>query len=394
MSNFIDVPTIYVEQPFSNFYLASIPVRKLIKVCYSFPAVYGDDMLNGVQRGLNSKRIENISKYSQTDSALFPNSIILSANMLKDGTTPENDPWTINPLGRLIVPTENEYASIVDGQHRIEGLKKAIKDGGIDESFSVVCAIYFELTAPEQAEVFATINFNQQKVDKSLAYQLFGYDLDSTESEFWAPDTLAIYLSRLLNKDDGSPFINRINFGMKQDIREDPEVVKVKVVETAEAKAKAKADKWTVSTSTIVEGILRLISKNPAADRYKLHKKKILKNKRGDLECKLVKEAPLRNEYIRNNDIQLFELISDYFKVWEDLAWSNSETSFMYKTIGIQASFDILRFLCEDYGLDKVKILERISEIDVQKLGLLNVNFSGIGRGQIRDELKKQLKIT
>jgi DNA phosphorothioation-associated DGQHR protein 1 len=375
MSNFIEVPTIYVEQPFSNFYLASISVHKLIEVCYSFPAVYGDDMLNGVQRGLNSKRIESISKYSQTDSALFPNSIILSANMLKDGMTPEEEAWFIDSNGVLIVPTNKKYASIVDGQHRIEGIKKAIREGEVAENFSVVCAIYFELTAPEQAEVFATINFNQQKVDKSLAYQLFGYDLDSTESEYWAPDTLAIYLTRLFNKEDKSPFLNRVNFGMKKKLIED-DISK----------------DWKISTSTLVEGITRLISKDPASDRYKLHKKKILKNVRDVLTCK-EKDAPLRKDYINNNDRQLFELIFEYFTFWEKIAWSKDKTSFMYKTIGIQASFDILRLLCEKHGLDKDKIMQNLSDIDIEKLSLLNVNFSGIGRGQIRNELKKQLNI-
>ncbi|HCD3582856.1 TPA: DGQHR domain-containing protein, partial [Escherichia coli] len=105
---------------------------------------------------------------------------------------------------------------IVDGQHRIEGLKKAIESGELAADFDLVCAIYFELPAPKQAEVFATINFNQQKVDKSLAYQLFGYDLDSVDSEFWSPDTLAIYLTRLLDKEDNSPLKGRIDFGMKK----------------------------------------------------------------------------------------------------------------------------------------------------------------------------------
>lgn len=371
MSDFLDVPAIFVDQPFSCFYITAIPVNKLIEICYSFPAVYGNKMLNGVQRGLNAKRIKNISEYSQTESALFPNSIILSANILKDGTIPEEDNWHIEN-NRLLIPTNKKYGSIVDGQHRVEGLKKAVEEGTLDPDFSVVCAVYFELTAPQQAEVFATINFNQQKVDKSLAYQLFGYDLDSTESEYWSPDTLAIYFSRLLDSEEDSPFFNRVKFGMKKEDVEDKD--------------------WKISTSTLVEGIARLISTNPTADRYLIHKKKIFKNTRSVLSSE-GSSAPLRQDYIDNRDSQLYDLVFNYFSRWKVIAWHNDSTSFMYKTIGIQALFDILRMLAIKYGLNNNKIIEKLSEIDVDKLGLLSVNFSGIGRGQIRNEIKTQLKL-
>lgn len=379
VENFIEVPAIYVHQPFGGFYITSIRVSQLIQVCYSFPAVYGDEILNGVQRGLNKKRIKDIADYSQTDSALFPNSIILSANILKDGTVPEKDAWEISAEDKLIVPTNKKIASIVDGQHRIEGLKKALEEGQLDEKFSLVCAIYFELTSPQQAEVFATINFNQQKVDKSLAYQLFGYDLDSTESDYWAPDTLAIYFSRLLNKEQSSAFFNKVNFGMKKEFQK-VEIDEKEIVQ------------WSISTSTIVEGITRLISTNPTADRYVLHKKKLMRNKR-DVLKKNKSQAPLRDEYIKNHDSQLYDLIDGYFNFWNEFAWQNQPTSFMHKTIGIQALFDVLRELTKIYKLNVQGILEHLKRLDIEKLGLLDVNFSGIGRGQIRDELKKQLDL-
>lgn len=266
MTNFIEEKSIYVSQPYSDFYVASIPVGKLVDVCYSFPAVYGDDALNGVQRGINEKRVRDISLFSLTEGALFPNSIILSANVLSNGELADEDHcWYIKDDDTLVVPTSEKCASIVDGQHRLAGLKKALDTGNLDKDFRVVCAIYMELMPPQQAEIFATINFNQQKVDKSLAYQLFGYDLDSTDREYWAPDTLAIYLSRLLNKESNTPFYDRINYGMKKVRHGNMEV------------------DWHISTSTIVEGISRLISKNPTSDRYQLHEKKLIKNKRNNL---------------------------------------------------------------------------------------------------------------
>ncbi|MEL4418926.1 DGQHR domain-containing protein [Shewanella algae] len=370
MSNYFNEPALFVKQPFRDFYIISISAKKLVNVCYSFPAVYGNEVLNGVQRGLNDKRISNIAEFSKTSNALFPNSIIISANILPDGTAPEDDLWYIEH-GNLVIPSEKKYASIVDGQHRLAGLQRALETGDIDESFYVVCAVYFELTAPEQAEVFATINFNQQKVDKSLAYQLFGYDLEATDRKYWAPDTLAIYYSRLLNKMDDSPFFGRVNFGMvKDDGHSDTD--------------------WSISTSCLVEGITSLISSNPTADRYEIHKKKVVRNERDCLEVKR-NSPPLRNAYVHKKDKSIFDLILTYFKKWSRLAWQNEKTLFMRKTIGIQASFDILKELCKLYELDNVKLLEKLDEVDLEKLGRLYVNYSGIGRLQIRNELKKQL---
>ncbi|KZN52951.1 DGQHR domain-containing protein [Pseudoalteromonas luteoviolacea] len=372
MDNYFNKPALFVKQPFRDFYIVSIQASKLVNVCYSFPAMYGGEALNGVQRGLNEKRISNIAEFSKTENALFPNSIILSANILPDGTIPDDDRWHIEG-DNLVIPTDKPYASIVDGQHRLAGLKKALESGEIDDSFYVVCAVYFELTAPEQAEVFATINFNQQKVDKSLAYQLFGYDLEATDRKYWAPDTLAIYYSRLLNKMEESPFFGRVNFGMIKD-------------------EKSSNLDWTISTSCLVEGITSLMSSNPAADRYDIHKKKLIRNERDCLEVKR-NSPPLRPAYIDKKDKSIFDLLLDYFKKWSDCAWQNERTSFMRKTIGIQASFDILKDLCKIYGLEKDQIIEKLDDIDLVDLGNVEVNYSGIGRSQIRNELRKQLGI-
>lgn len=374
MTNFIEEKSIYVSQPYSDFYVASIPVGKLVEVCYSFPAVFGDDALNGVQRGINEKRVRDISLFSLTEGALFPNSIILSANVLSNGELADEDKcWYIKDDDTLVIPTSEKCASIVDGQHRLAGLKKALDTGNLDKDFRVVCAIYMELMPPQQAEIFATINFNQQKVDKSLAYQLFGYDLDSTGREYWAPDTLAIYLSRLLNKESSSPFYDRINYGMKKVRHGDLEV------------------DWHISTSTIVEGISRLISKNPTSDRYQLHEKKLIKNKRNNLVLGS-NPPPLRELYLEKKDSEIYEIILSYFCLLKEVAWSE-DTNFMYKTIGVQASFDILKLLLANFTLDKNSVYHEVRKIDIDDLARLSVNYSGIGRGQIRDELKRQLAL-
>lgn len=377
-----------VRQPFGDFYITSIPATKLVDICFSFPAVYGSDSLTGIQRGINEERVEKIKKFCLTENAMFPSSVILSVNYLKTGMIAEKDRWYIQQ-DTLYVPEKLEMASIVDGQHRIEGIKKAIESGELKGDFDIVCSLYFELPAPEQAELFSTINFNQQKVDKSLAYQLFGYDLDSKDSTYWAPDTLAIYISRLLEKEKDSPFKGKIRFGMA---KEEPQDLIVK----ANDKDKEKSE-WEISTSTIVEGVCKLISTDPTKDRYFLHKKRVIKAKRNVL-IENKSNAPLRDFYLSYKDGQLYDLIVDYFSFISKNIWSQDELSFMHKTIGVQALFDLLRDIVIE--IKKVKkevdfesILPYLNRISNDKLSKLVVNFSGIGRLQIKNELRQQLEI-
>jgi hypothetical protein len=42
---------------------------------------------------------------------------------------------------------------------------------------SLVCSVYFDLPRPFQAQLFATINSTQKRVDRSLTYELFGYNI-------------------------------------------------------------------------------------------------------------------------------------------------------------------------------------------------------------------------
>ena len=183
----------------------------------------GDDVrpytLEGTQRELQQKRLTQIGAYIDRDDAAFPNAIILAANIRpKDGLI-EEDPgadealsespgasvdetdaakdanrknrrWAIreDKDGRhtLHIPTNAKLAAVIDGQHRLWGFTYAEVLERLDMDLS--CAIYMDLPKPFQAQLFATINSNQKRVDKSLTYELFGYNIEDEEPEYWAPD--------------------------------------------------------------------------------------------------------------------------------------------------------------------------------------------------------------
>ena len=214
-------PAIRVLQPLGLFYVASIPARVLLQVAYSdvLSASLASDksgyVLEGTQRLSQPKRLSQIADYIDRQDAAFPNSIILAANFRQDGTFEGSDDdeietegnsagsreWTISqgPDGcySLEIPTPAKLAAIVDGQHRLFSFVQANEPARLN--MELLCSIYLDLPKPFQAQLFATINSTQKPVDKSLTYELFGYNISEEKEEFWTPDKLAVFFTRKLN---------------------------------------------------------------------------------------------------------------------------------------------------------------------------------------------------
>jgi len=208
-------PAIEISQPLGNFFAFSLRADLLGLITYSQPAEAiarmdseedhkGGYSIFGTQRGEDKKRLDEIASFIRTTEATFPNSIILAANYDKDGRYIENDEkrWKVerasNGICWLNIPTGERSASIIDGQHRLHAFDK-LPSGAKEREMELLCVVFLELPVPYHAYVFATINFNQKKVDRSLAYDLFGFDVDERPSELWSPETLAVYLKPLLN---------------------------------------------------------------------------------------------------------------------------------------------------------------------------------------------------
>ncbi len=142
----------------------------------------------------------------------FPSSIILALNSF-DGISieeynaylgVEEKPETVylkREEQKIVIPKSNQ-ALIVDGQHRIAGLellleeaerkeitfKKAnrkdyyAKQGEVPfeyiqaeiKKFNFIISFLIDFDLYEQSEIFATVNFNQQRVNKSFYYDIFG----------------------------------------------------------------------------------------------------------------------------------------------------------------------------------------------------------------------------
>ncbi|HCG5136133.1 TPA: DGQHR domain-containing protein [Vibrio parahaemolyticus] len=320
------IPCIRVEQPLGEFYLASIESSLLSKVTYSRATNISDGVVTGNQRAIDDKRVGDISSYLKTREAAVPNSIILAVNHYENDEL-EVDPdkaWSIveeNGFLYIDIPDENiELAAIVDGQHRVKGLES----GGLN--MQIPCSIYFGLPRSLQALVFSTINFNQKKVDKSLAYQLFGYQLDEGDKDFWPPDIVAVKLSRSLNEKENSPFKDRIQLIKKQS-------------------ENGGEYRWSISSAAFISGVLSLLTTNAKADRYKIGEKKII----GYNTRKSLKEnsnCPLRSYYLDGNDLAIEMVIHRFFSSMKKTLWvGRSESDIVFRTVGVAAQFSLLKDL-------------------------------------------------
>jgi DGQHR domain-containing protein len=132
----------------------------------SYVAVRGkDDEEGAVQRLLNRRRILSIKGFV-LEGNMFFNTFILN------WTNPKIEPKFIKD--QMEVPIVLSSAQIIDGQHRLEGLKEAMKDNPKIGEQEILISLCIGLTTKEAALIFVNINSEQKPVPKSLIYDLFG----------------------------------------------------------------------------------------------------------------------------------------------------------------------------------------------------------------------------
>ncbi|MDA1142047.1 MAG: DGQHR domain-containing protein [Planctomycetota bacterium] len=241
--------------------------------------------------------------------------------------------------------------------------------------------IYFDLPNPFQAYLFATINYNQKPVDKSQSYELYGYNLEEEPPEAWSPEKTAVFLCRKLNTDSTSELSGHI-------------IVAAQTDSAVELSAKSQKKEWAVSTATIVEGLLRLFSSNPKRDRDLMHQKEMGKGReRKYLAVAAAQDkAPLRQSYLECNDLLVFTLTKNYFNAVCDILWKTDSSSYIRKTVGIQALFDVLKLICTEAmnakDVSREFFARRLAPCSAVDFADDFIQASGTGRQRIRNILE------
>ncbi|WEJ99488.1 MAG: DGQHR domain-containing protein [Candidatus Sphingomonas phytovorans] len=236
----LQVPALRVDQPVGTFFAVVLKARTLLDVAYSDVVSArresggGSYEVDGAQRLSDPRRLDAIARYINRIDATFPSAIILAANMVRSDGRVEGDidtdeseegdeakedeelkrRWQVKAAAvldadgeeigatySLLIPGPEKLAAVIDGQHRLFAFAKA-DPRHLDED--LLCSVFIDLPKSMQATIFATINSNQKAVDKSLTYELFGYNLSDEPEDQWSPEKLAVFLSRRIATDPDS----------------------------------------------------------------------------------------------------------------------------------------------------------------------------------------------
>lgn len=132
----------------------------------------------------------------------------------------------------------------------------------------------------------------------------------------------------------------------------------------------------------MVEGILSLFASRPKADRDTLHATEATQRNRKVLPQD---GSPFRDLYRECQDEDLWRLLVDYFSLVKRMLWGiASEDSFIRKTIGVQALFDVLRTLGLRY--DRAVLIDKALSVlaAVESIDFADDFFQASGKGRVR----------
>lgn len=190
----------YVKATVGEIEIFTFPMKVKELVQLSYVAVRGRDKEEGaVQRVLNRSRISSIKQYI-LDGNMFVNTFVI--NWTDKGVTPIFLDNTVS------FPLIYSAAQLIDGQHRLEGLREAMSISPAVGDKHVLVSMVIRLSTKEAAKIFININSEQKPVPKSLIYDLYGI----TEDDKNFAITRAGDIARELNENIGSPYYNLIKY--------------------------------------------------------------------------------------------------------------------------------------------------------------------------------------
>ncbi len=311
-------PAISVTQPIGTFYVTSMQSDDLSSIAFADvrrldTSTTAIEEYLGIQRTLSATRRKDIGEYVQTGDATFPTSIVIA---VEDERCLEYDEAK-HTISFFEVKADEDgpaierdsVARILDGQHRLAGLKAG------ERIFGLPVTVFPAIDMAEQAYIFATVNIAQTKVNTSLAYDLLAY------ARSRSPERTCHDVAVALNDAAGSPFYKKIKrLGSR----------------TAGVVGE------TLSQATFVMALLPYISRKSRTDREDL---------RNGVSLPLVtnfnqfQQTPLRNLFIEERDAEIVDILWDYFdsirQHWND-AWKSEEPGQIIKrTNGFRAFMNV-----------------------------------------------------
>ena len=300
-----------VEQPIGTFFVGVMDARDLVEISVADVRRLHDtefDEYIGIQRRLDPSRSKELRKYVKSYDATFPTGVILAVREENAEWNPESGELTLKATDDVPLIA---VASIIDGQHRVDGLTATQGRG-----FEVPVSIFVGADVATQANIFATVNLAQTKVNRSLVYDLLDYEKKRS------PQKSAHHIAVALDQLKDSPFYERIKrLGSATPERRNE----------------------TVTQAAVVESLLNLMSSDPMSDRNSFLKA-LLPDNPSDLEHQ---KYPFRQMFLNERESDITRIILNLFKAVENRwpnSWNDLQTkgNVLPKTNGLKA---LMRFL-------------------------------------------------
>ena len=318
-----------VSQPIGDFYVGKMTAKDLVDISwFDVRRLVGDsefDQYLGIQRRLSTERVREIAKYVTLSDATFPTGVILAVEGrcaelqevdLEESTQAfyrmklRNQPGDLNDDQTVLF---RGIARVLDGQHRIAGLKESTLNLS---DFEINVSIFVDADIADQASIFATVNLAQTKVNRSLVYDLLSYS--TARSPERTCHTITITLDRVEN----SPLYGRIKrLGVSTDGRFGE----------------------VLTQATVVRAILPYITSDVLRDRDVGKRVGRWRREEGYDREKLM----FREWFVAERDEEIAKQIMHYFEAvrrrWPS-AWDNVDKGNMLpRTNGFRAFMSFLR---------------------------------------------------
>lgn len=294
----VKLPVICVKQPIGEFYVSAIRADILLNIVTINQRTLEKD--DGVQRELSKRRVDEIALYTTDPDATFPTPIIIAC-----------DESRVQLEGNFITfPNDQVIGEVIDGQHRVQGLRKAGKDSVT--AFELPVVFMLGLEEYEKAYVFSTINSKQTPVPRSLIYQLFSL------SEHRSPIKTCHEIARALNAKENSPFYQGLKMLGKRNLPTE-----------------------YLTQGSFVTNLVKRISKQPQADEISVKRR---------LQLQDDDSLPFRYYWINGQDEVIVRILENYFGAIQEIfprEWNfpTADEFILRKTVGFQAllgAFDII----------------------------------------------------
>ncbi|MGQ0553918.1 MAG: DGQHR domain-containing protein [Planctomycetota bacterium] len=253
MPNVIVIAASKVRQGALVLYTTSMKVSDLVSEGFYSVETLDPDNLNdkGYQRLLNKARAKKLADYivkgQDSQDAFLPTSVFLATDKGIEFNSSSNtiaiDIGVVGPF------------SVVDGQHRLEGLKMAAEKDSRVLDFEVPVNIAINLPKIAQMCHFLIVNTTQKSVDKSVEQRIIARLSDALDIEDDLP-SLPKWITNTVERGEVEKAVKYADY--LNETPESPWHGKIKM-------ANSESDEATVNQRTFVKAIVKyvLTANNP-----------------------------------------------------------------------------------------------------------------------------------